>query len=96
MSDDVTLHHNARELLRSGRLPGYRPVRLWGGPGSGRDRCLVCGEPVRTDQLVFEAEFNGTGSLFFHVTCFAVLEFEGSRLSGRGSRRGHDAAMAEK
>jgi hypothetical protein len=97
MSDDAMLHDNARELLRSGRLPGYRPHRLWGGPGSGRDRCLVCGEPVRADQIVLEAEFDSADrarTFFFHVTCFAVLESEGRRVQRPAAD--HRKAVAEK
>ena len=94
MTDDATLHDNAAGLLRSGRLPGYRPQRLWGGPASGRERCLVCGEPIRAGEIILEADFGGPTTDSFHVNCFAVLELEGNRLQNQRPPTAHRHAMA--
>jgi hypothetical protein len=83
MTDDANLERNARELLRSGRLPRHRPNRLWGGFASGRERCVVCGEPISPGQVALEAEFRdgaATASHDFHVGCLSALESQWKRL----------------
>jgi hypothetical protein len=95
-TDDSILDRHVRELVRAGRLPRHRPHRLWGGFGSGREQCAVCGEPLSPRDTAIEAEFRDGGtstSHEFHVGCFAVLESEWKRLDdqpGSGpSDRGH-------
>jgi hypothetical protein len=69
--------------LRSNQLPRQRPDRLWGGLGSGRERCVICGEAVSADQVSVEAEFRDSGaprSHEFHASCFWVLESQWNRL----------------
>ena len=82
MSDDASMPEKVRELLRSGRLPAHCPDRVWGGPGSGQDRCRICGDILSPQQVVIEAEFKsprGSSSLDFHWRCFALLESEWRR-----------------
>jgi|SoiMetStandDraft_2_1073263.scaffolds.fasta_scaffold01738_6 hypothetical protein len=81
MSDESILRERAREVIRTGTLPGRRPDRMWGGPGAGAD-CAVCGTTVPRSQVEFEIEFfeNGDESkvdkYHVHVRCFAVWELE--------------------
>ncbi len=77
MSDNATLRQKARSLLRSGQLPARPPDCVWGGQASGSERCLVCGDVIAADQVVWEAEFvsaSGASRHFFHVFCYRVLE----------------------
>ena len=81
MSDDNFLRAKARELVRSGRLPGRRPERLWGGSGFAGVQCILCGNPVKHGEVAFELEFapdDGAGATnpHLHVVCFLALEPE--------------------
>lgn len=73
-----------RELIQTGQLPARYPDDVFGGYGSGRDRCLVCGKMVASQQVVMEASFqdgaDAPRSFFFHGTCFWMLESEWRRL----------------
>jgi hypothetical protein len=96
MIDDENLPEKVRELLRSGRLPAHSPHRVWGGPGSGRERCLVCGEMVSPQEVAIEAEFNsanGLISLDFHGRCFRVLESEWRRFKPASDSTGNRATL---
>jgi hypothetical protein len=91
MSDDENMLEKVRELLRSGRLPAHSPDRVWGGPGSGRERCLICGDMVSPQDIAIEAEFNsgdGLSSLDFHGRCFRILESEWRRLKPASTGNG--------
>lgn len=82
MSNPEDMAEKVRELLRSGQLPAHAPDRVWGGPGSGRDRCLICGDRLSPQQIAIEAEFDnaeGLRSFEFHGSCFRVVESEWSR-----------------
>jgi hypothetical protein len=82
MIDDENMPETVRELLRSGRLPAHSPDRVWGGHGSGQERCRVCGDMVSPQEIAIEAEFNrdeGLSSLDFHGRCFRALESEWRR-----------------
>jgi hypothetical protein len=81
MSDQAILREKARELIRAGRLPSRRPERLWGGIGFGGSRCVLCGAPVRYDEIALQLEVkggNGAGVTYphLHVRCFSALELE--------------------
>ncbi len=91
---DTSLPEKVRELLQSRRLPARRPDTVWGGPGSGRDRCLVCGDLMRTDQLVIDAELSGAdgrNTLSFHAGCFWVLAPEWERGAAAPDSTDHPA-----
>jgi hypothetical protein len=91
MSDDENMLEKVRELLRSGRLPARSPDRVWGGHGSGRERCLICGDMVSPQEIAIEAEFNsadGSSSLDFHGRCFRVLESEWRRFKPASTGNG--------
>jgi hypothetical protein len=96
MSDDANVPEKVHELLRSGRLPAHAPDRVWGGPGSGRERCLVCGAMLSSEEIAFEAEFDsadGPSSLEFHERCFGVLESEWRRFRPTSDSTGNSARL---
>lgn len=64
----------ARCAVRSGRTPNCRPLRIWGGAGSGA-RCAVCGSAVESADVEIEAEFGSDEEPHrFHVRCFSLWE----------------------
>ncbi len=81
MPDEALLREQAREAIRSGRLPARAPDRTWGGPGEGL-ACAVCQRPVTKDEMEFEIEFAHNGrspsidKYHVHIRCFAGWEFE--------------------
>lgn len=101
--DDASTAKRVRELLGSGRLPSRYPDHVWGGRGSGRDTCLVCGSVVSPHQVVMEAVFideaDASRSLFFHGSCFWAVEPEWRQSehavesSDRGGSGTHEAGM---
>ena len=58
MSDEPGLRAQAREAIRSGKLPHRSAVRTFSGPGAGAV-CEVCRGPVRPDEMEIELEFKG-------------------------------------
>lgn len=88
-NDDETMTpEKLEELFRSRRLPARYPDHVWGGTGSGRDRCAVCSKPIAPDQVGMEAVFNTSNpdgsddarSFLFHGHCFWILEREWRRI----------------
>lgn len=81
MPDEPILRKKAREAIRAEKLPSRRPDRMWGGPGHS-ERCVICGETIKRDQLELEIQFarDGAGSdvnsFHVHVQCFAEWELE--------------------
>ncbi len=81
MPDEPRLREQAREVIKSGKLPSRNPDRTWGGPGVGVT-CSVCEKPVTKDQLEFEVQFArdgdnpGLDKYHVHIRCFAAWEFE--------------------
>jgi hypothetical protein len=51
------LREHARAAIRHGLLPKHEPRSMWGGPGSGLP-CPLCAEPIRSDEIEFEVEFD--------------------------------------
>ena len=76
---DTLLRARARQLIETGKVPSRLPARRWGGPGSGT-QCMVCGAPVRDDEVGVEIEFScdgmGAANHDFHVHCLEALELE--------------------
>ena len=85
MPDELVLREEAREAIRSGKLPTRAPNRTFGGIGTGKT-CAVCGEVLTAQQMEFEIEFNrlgdgsGTDHYFLHPRCFAAWEFERTKV----------------
>jgi hypothetical protein len=85
MPDEPILRARAREVIQSGKIPGRKPDRTWGGPGVGA-LCAVCEKPVTKDEMEFEIEFARDGTspgldkYHVHLRCFAAWEFERGKL----------------
>jgi hypothetical protein len=80
MGDDSILREKAREVIQTGNLPNRRPDRMWGGSGDGT-QCMICGVPVKHDEVQLELEFNGedgagASNYYCHIRCFSALELE--------------------
>jgi hypothetical protein len=86
MSDEAVLRQQARAAIQAGKFPSHRPDRTWGGPGVGAP-CVICGKPVRKDELEFEVQFAhdgdspGLDKFHLHIRCFAAWEFERNHVS---------------
>jgi hypothetical protein len=86
MPDESLLREQARDAIRSGKLPLHEANRTWGGPGVGAP-CAVCALAVTKDQMEIEIEFvhngdsPGLDKYHVHVRCFAAWEFERNKLS---------------
>ena len=85
MPDEIHLREQAREAIHSGKLPGRKADRIYGGAGT-RVRCSVCEDFITPDQSEIEIEFNrhgvqpGIDRHFLHVRCLAAWEFERTKL----------------
>ena len=85
MPDEPRLREQAREAVRTGKLPARPQDRTWGGPGVGAT-CAVCGKPVTKDEMELEVQFARDGAnpgldkFHLHVRCFAAWEFERPKL----------------
>jgi hypothetical protein len=80
MPDARSLQATAREAIRTGRLPARPPSRTLGGMGGG-ERCALCGETIRHDQMEVELEFarsSGAATVVekyrFHPQCCIAWE----------------------
>ena len=78
---DPILQEQARDAIRSGRLPSRHPNRTLGGPGSG-EACAVCGERIMRSMTELEIQFTRDGAISepdsfrLHHQCFAAWEIE--------------------
>ena len=77
---DPILQEQAREAIRSGRLPSRHPERTLGGPGSG-EACAVCGERIMRRMTELELQFTHDGisepdRFRLHHQCFTAWETE--------------------
>jgi len=75
--DDDALRDKARELIRTGRLPDRSPKSVWGGTSRGEAPCMLCGEPLRREDVFLEIELRRPdGSTYpqLHVRCFSAFE----------------------
>ena len=81
MPDEIILREQARDAIRTGKLPNRAPDRTWGGPGVGAP-CSVYRLPVRKDEKEMEIQFArdggdpGLDKFHVHIRCFAAWEFE--------------------
>ena len=85
MPDEPLLREQARQAIRSGKMPSRKPDRTYGGPGT-RVACSICGELITPDDSEIEIEFrrhgvqSGLDHYFLHVRCMAAWEFERTKL----------------
>lgn len=81
MPDEPILREQAREAMRTGRLPARPADRTSGGPGVGA-LCSVCNLTVRNSVMEMQIEFaregepGGVDTYHVHVRCFTAWEFE--------------------
>lgn len=95
MSDQNGRPARIPEAAKTGKLPGHRPERMWGGPGSGAT-CALCGKAIATDDVELELQFAsgqgfGGANYHVHVQCFAAWEL-GRRNAGLN---GHTLPLAD-
>jgi hypothetical protein len=87
MPDELKLRYQARDVIRSSRLPLRKPDRMFGGPGSGA-LCPVCGELATKKELELEIEFNRhsvVDRFHLHPRCYAAWEFERTKVTDPAS-----------
>lgn len=58
-----------QEKIRDGLLPHERPVKLYGGPGSGKV-CVVCTDHINPPALQYECSMPTGTTLYFCRQCF--------------------------
>lgn len=79
--DENSLREQAREVIRTGQLPGRPADRTWGGPGSEQP-CAVCRLPLHRQQPELELEFvrplgqGGPVTHHLHVDCCKAWRLE--------------------
>jgi len=90
---DPSLQEQARDAIRSGRLPSRAADRVVGGPGS-EAACAVCGDYGLRSMTELEIQFNHDGarpqrpdSYRLHHRCFAAWEFERTKPTESEERR---------
>ena len=80
MPAEPRLHEQAREAIRSGRLPACPPDRRLTQHGRSGAACPVCAELVEREQMEVELQFRrqdlGWNCYHLHPRCFAAWEFE--------------------
>ena len=70
------LRDAARERIEQARLPGHKPVRMWGGRGSGKS-CSLCDKPILETEPEMELEYEGalaSSTVRFHLQCQSVWD----------------------
>ena len=78
--EERELRRKALAALRADILPRVRPLRSWGGDGSG-ELCPVCGRSIEPAEKELELEFasaegeDTVRELHLHLACFAAWEF---------------------
>ena len=87
MPDEPPLREQAREAIRTGKLPTRSYDRIFGGPGSEQP-CAVCGKTLPRTEMEVELEFNchgaipGTDQFHLHQRCYAAWKFERTKIDG--------------
>ena len=80
MIEDQTLRRKAQEQMRAGKLPNYRPERIWGGSSFGGCRCALCGVRIADAEVALEIEVasgaEASTSAHLHTRCFLAFELE--------------------
>lgn len=89
----IHLRQQAREAIRTGKLPARVQDRTLGGPGTGAT-CAVCGGPITPNMTELELEFEhhsampGADSYRLHHLCFAAWDSERHESDNPNSSRG--------
>jgi len=72
--NEARLRRIAHERVKHHLLPAATDMRLWAGPGTG-GLCALCGEPVGPEQIEYEVDEPGNGTVRtfrLHVRCHAA------------------------
>ena len=69
--EEITLRVRVRQLVETGEVPCEEPGKTWAGRGTGT-HCVACGEPIRPDEIEFEAELSSGATLRLHRLCHDV------------------------
>jgi len=83
---EIRVHEQAREAIRSGKLPSRPADRIIERHGWSGLSCPVCREPVRRDEVDVEIHFRrydstlGLDSYQLHPRCFTAWEFERTKI----------------
>jgi hypothetical protein len=78
--EERDLRRRALAALHAGILPRVRPLRSWGGDGSG-EICPVCGRSIEPAEKELELEFataereDAVREFHLHLPCFVAWEF---------------------
>jgi hypothetical protein len=78
--DEQVLRRRALAAVHAELIPRVRPVRTWGGIGSG-ELCPVCGHSIGPEETELELEFaasdagNAEREFHLHLPCFTAWEF---------------------
>jgi hypothetical protein len=79
MNDNTVLRQKAHQAIQAGKLPRYRPQRMWGGWGTGAC-CMICDKPVGRDEVEYELQFaqdhDGSDRANFHVHLLCLAAWE--------------------
>ena len=81
--DERELRRRALAALHADLLPRVRPVRSWGGDGSG-ELCPVCGHSIEPAEKELELEFatadgeDTVREFHLHLPCFAAWSSQGN------------------
>ncbi|HTT01499.1 MAG TPA: hypothetical protein VMG11_05360 [Steroidobacteraceae bacterium] len=70
------LRTRARERIQEGKLPRTKPVRTWGGLGTGLP-CDLCELPIQSNEPEFELQLDVSApgdAVRFHRECHAIWE----------------------
>jgi hypothetical protein len=93
MSAKASVRDGDLEIIRTGQLPDRSAERTWAGRGCGAP-CVICGRPIRADELEYELEFTNDDRQLVHyhvhIGCFWPWEYERRE---RGSKRGAGTAV---
>lgn len=69
--NEEKLRARARQRIAQGVLPCEKPLRTWGGRGSGA-ACNLCDQPIQSSEPEMELEYESTSlqpTVRFHLRC---------------------------
>lgn len=81
---EIRLREQAREAIRSSKLPSQPPDRNFVRHGRSGTACPVCAELVKHGQVEMDIQFRRPGlgwdCYHLHLRCFAAWESERAKL----------------
>jgi hypothetical protein len=79
--NEEALRARARKRIEQGLLPREKPLRMWGGRGTGA-ACTLCDHPIETTEPEMELEYEPPTALpcvRFHLRCQSIWELARER-----------------